>query len=169
MQSSHGDYQCVAPGGCFLPGERGARQDRVAAFQTSHSPQGPRLTLSRSICRDVLGEVGDLPAAHPSWCHSVKGTGRWVVRPTLQRAWSMALHSQSGDTPTPCGFLGSGRWKGPERGRATTALYLCRWGNKLREAKGVAQSHTAGQREGRLLSSSSVFSLHPSQPLVPLT
>lgn len=44
-----------------LPAERGAGCARVAAFQTSHSPPGPRLTLSRSICRDVLTEVGDLP------------------------------------------------------------------------------------------------------------
>lgn len=88
-QSPHGE--CFAVGGWCLSGERGDRQDRVAALQTSHSLQGPRLTLFRSICRDVLGGVGDLPTAHPSWCRSANRTGRWSGRPALQRAWNTAL------------------------------------------------------------------------------
>lgn len=69
----------------------GDRHGQVAALQISHLLQGPRLTLFGSICRDVLRQVGDLPTAHPSWCHSVNGTGIWTVRPALQRAWNVAL------------------------------------------------------------------------------
>lgn len=90
-QSPHGSHQCFAFGGWWQSDERGDRQDRVAALQTSHPLQGPRRTLFRSICRVVLGGVGDLPTAHPSWCCLASRTGRWLGTPALQRAWNMAL------------------------------------------------------------------------------
>lgn len=142
-----GTYQRVAPGGCLLSGEGGRGQAgpsgsvpnfSLAARPTSHP-------LQEHLQR-WLREVGDLPAAHPSWCHAVNGTGGGAVGPALQRAWSGALRPQFGN-PHPTRFPRLWRWKGPERGRARSPVSV--WtGNKLREAKGVVQSHSesAGRR-----------------------
>lgn len=97
-QSLHGELSVLCIRGMVPVSWWGEREEdrhgQVAALQTPHSPQGPRLTLFRSICRDVLSKVGDLPTAHPSWCCSVNRTGRWAVRPALQRAWQrLCFHS----------------------------------------------------------------------------